>query len=489
MNPRPRLRLVTRVVVPAAILGTAAVLLALTSWRAFERPPEVQVVPVAVIPSQSPQARSSGGIQAPGWIEPAPFAIEVRALREGVVSDVLALEGTAVAKGDVLVTLESAAESIAVARQDAALRLAEADVAAKNAALKATERALALTLDADTLVRESEAALHEAESMQAKLAAQVAQAKAREAEARDEFERKSRLVEIGAASEGDVRRLGLRVEALAAETLALESERAARNGRAVAAKGDLQAARTAREELVVETRARDEAAAARDAAMAARDAARATRDEAKLALDRSEVRAPRAGIVMRRIAAPGARVGGDSPALLSLYDPASLQVRCDVPLKEAARLAIGLGAEIRVDAIPDRVFRGRVTRIVPESDLQKNTVQCKVEIDAPDAALRPDMLARVRILTEGAASSAEAVAVPVEALRARDGARARVVVAVPDAGAARTEPREITLGDERANGWIEVAEGLAAGDRVVVDASIADRTRIAPVETPKSEAP
>jgi multidrug efflux pump subunit AcrA (membrane-fusion protein) len=99
------------------------------------------------------------------------------------------------------------------------------------------------------------------------------------------------------------------------------------------------------------------------------------------------------------------------------------------------------------------------------------------------------MLARVRILTEGAASSAEAVAVPVEALRARDGARARVVVAVPDAGAARTEPREITLGDERANGWIEVAEGLAAGDRVVVDASIADRTRIAPVETPKSEAP
>ena len=273
------------------------------------------------------------------------------------------------------------------------------------------------------------------------------------------------------------------------QTRSLESERAARDGRVVAAKGDLQAARTARAELVVETRARDEAAAARDAAMAARDAARATRDEAKLALDRSEVRAPRAGIVMRRAAAPGARVGGDSPALLSLYDPASLQVRCDVPLKEAARLAIGLDAEIRVDAIPDRVFRGRVTRIVPESDLQKNTVQCKVEIDAPDAALRPDMLARVRILTEGAASSAEAVAVPVEALRARDGARARVVVAVPDAGAARTEPREITLGDERANGWIEVAEGLAAGDRVVVDASIADRTRIAPVETPKSEAP
>ncbi|MEY5061777.1 MAG: hypothetical protein RIS45_1698, partial [Planctomycetota bacterium] len=152
-------------------------------------------------------------------------------------------------------------------------------------------------------------------------------------------------------------------------------------------------------------------------------------------------------------------------------------------------LAIGLVAEVRVDAMPNRVFRGRVTRIVPESDLQKNTVQCKVAVDEPDAALRPDMLARVRILTDGEANQAEAIAVPVEALRDRDGARARVLVAIPDAGAARTAVRDVMLGAERANGWLEVIDGLAAGDRVVVDPAVTSEQRISPVESPKEATP
>jgi multidrug efflux pump subunit AcrA (membrane-fusion protein) len=64
-----------------------------------------------------------------------------------------------------------------------------------------------------------------------------------------------------------------------------------------------------------------------------------------------------------------------------------------------------------------------------------------------------------------------------------------VLAAIPDAGAARTEARDITLGAERANGWLEVAEGLAAGDRVVLDGDIAEQRRIAPVETPKEATP
>ncbi|MFM2165225.1 MAG: p-hydroxybenzoic acid efflux pump subunit AaeA, partial [Planctomycetota bacterium] len=224
-------------------------------------------------------------------------------------------------------------------------------------------------------------------------------------------------------------------------------------------------------------------------AEAAREVAAAMRDEARLALDRSEVRAPRAGTVMQRLAAPGSRVDDEGEPLLRLYDPASLQVRCDVPLRDAARLSVGLEAEIRVDALPERIFRGSVERIVPQGDIQKNTVQCKVSVESPDPALRPDMLARVRILARGAASRGEAVAVPAEALRSRDGDRATVLVAAPDGTAARATTRAVTLGVARANGWIEVADGLAAGDRVVLDAALAEGARFAPVERPKEEAP
>jgi RND family efflux transporter MFP subunit len=325
--------------------------------------------------------------------------------------------------------------------------------------------------------------------MLSKLAADIAEAESMEAEARDEHERKARLVASGTATEGEARRLGLRVAAMEARTRSLRSERGAREARVLRARGDLEAARTAQRELIEETRARDEAEAALLAATAARDAEVAARDEAQLALDRSEIRAPRAGTVLRRNAVPGGRVGGDSEALFLLYDPTALQVRCDVPLKDAGRLAVGLDAEIRVDALPDRVFRGRISRIVPLGDIQKNTVQCKVAIESPDEALRPDMLARVRILAAASDSRAEAVAIPIETLRARDGDRGTVLLAVPEGRLARAAARTVTLGTERGNGWIEVLEGLAGGDRVVFDAGAPDGMLLSPRERAKEEAP
>ena len=485
----PRSRFVARVVVPMAILATTAGILAVASRDALQPPAAAGVTPVVVVESMHPGARAEGGLQAPGWLEPAPYASEIRALRDGVIAEVHALEGASVAADELLATLERSAETIALAKAEAAARLAEAEVSARRTARDAAARTLELALDAGQKLREAEAALGEAEAMLAKLASEIAEAEAGEAEARDEHERKSRLVAAGSASEGEVRRLGLRVAALAAKTESLRLERPAREARVVRAQGDLAAARTARRELVDETRARDEAEAGLTAATAARDAALAVRDEAQLAIDRSEVRAPRAGTILRRLATPGARVGGDSDALFELYDPSSLQVRCDVPLKDAGRLRLGLEAEIRVDALPERVFRGRVTRIVPRADIQKNTVQCKVAVDAPDAALAPEMLARVRIATDPAERRSEAIAIPVETLRTRDADRGTVLLAVPDGAAARASIRSVTLGAERANGWIEVLDGLAAGDRLVLDAGIADGTRLSPSERAKEEAP
>jgi hypothetical protein len=176
---------------------------------------------------------------------------------------------------------------------------------------------------------------------------------------------------------------------------------------------------------------------------------------------------------------------------VTLYDPASLQVRCDVPLRDAAKLVVGMRAEIRVDALPDRVFTGSVVRIVPLGDVQKNTVQCKVAIESPAETLRPDMLARVRLVggaTSGSASS-EGVIAPAEAIRLAEGDRAEVVVAVPEGRAARAERRVVAVGPARENGWVEIIDGLHAGDRVGVDAAVEPGERIAPVESLKGDAP
>jgi multidrug efflux pump subunit AcrA (membrane-fusion protein) len=193
-------RFLARYIVPTLLAGSAVAVLGYTARQAFERVPAAAVAPVAVVESTSAGPAAGEGIQAPGWVEPAPYAVEVRALRPGVVTEMLALEGAEVAADAVLARLEHGAETIALARQDAALRLAEADVEAKSAAMRAAERTLELALDAERAVRDAEAALREAEGAQGRISAEVAEAEANESEARDEHDRKSRLVEIGAAS-------------------------------------------------------------------------------------------------------------------------------------------------------------------------------------------------------------------------------------------------------------------------------------------------
>jgi HlyD family secretion protein len=486
-------RILARVVVPAAILIGAAVVIGITSIRAFEHAPQVGVTPVAVVASQTAAIPAESGIQAAGWIEPAPFAVEIRALREGIVEEVRVLEGATVAAGEVLATLESAQQQLAIARAAAELRVAEADVEARAARAGAAETLFERATEPERRIQVAEATLAEASAMAARLEAEIEEARLAAREARDEFERKSSLAESGAFSPGEARRLGLRADALAARLKAVELERPAREARRAVAEAECRAARTARESLIAERATRDEARAELAHAAATRDLQAAVLAEATLALARSEIRATRAGVILTRTAVPGSRTGGEEPPLFTLYDPAELQVRCDVPIKDAARLAVGLAAEIRSDALPNTMFAGTVVRIVPQGDIQKNTVQCKVRIDRPDPALRPDMLVRVRIAPSAAdgKSSAEAIAVPLDALRARaaDGAEAEVLVAIPEGALARTELRRIALGAPREGGWIEVRDGLAAGDRVVLDAGIAPDTRIDPVEHLKGDAP
>ncbi|MEY3141961.1 MAG: hypothetical protein RLY21_454 [Planctomycetota bacterium] len=486
-------RFIARVVVPVVILAGTAAIIGITSVRAFERAPQVGVTPVAVVASQTAAIPAESGIQAAGWIEPAPFAIEIRALREGVVDEVRALEGATVAAGEVLATLERAGQEIAITRAAAELRVAEADVEARGAVARAAEALFERATEPERRLQIAEAALAEATAMAARLEAEIDEARLAGLEARDEFARKSSLADSGAFSAGEARRLGLRADALDAKLRALELDRPARVARRAAAEAERNAARTARESLIAERAARDEARAEFAHAEATKDLQAAVLSQARLELARSEIRAPRAGVILTRNAVPGSRTGGEEPPLFTIYDPSELQVRCDVPIKDAARLAVGLAAEIRSDALPDTVFTGTVVRIVPQGDIQKNTVQCKVRIEKPDPALRPDMLVRVRIAPSAmdGKSSAEAIAVPIDALRARgdDGVGAEVLVAIPEGALARTELRRVALGSPRQGGWIEVREGLAAGDRVVLDAGIAPDMRIDPIEQLKGDAP
>lgn len=173
--PMPSRNLATRVALPVALVGAAAALLAFTGWNALVPVAEAHVLPVLVRETQvdaaAADAAEGSPVQAPGWVEPAPFAVGVRALTTGVVREVRALEGQPVAAGDVMATLFDEEQRIAVAQAEAAL----------------------------------------------------AEARARRDEMAEELARKRRIVDKGAASAGEVARLERRVDAMDAGAKAAEA--------------------------------------------------------------------------------------------------------------------------------------------------------------------------------------------------------------------------------------------------------------------------
>lgn len=428
--PRPARRWRTRVALPAGILLAGLGLLAYAARASLSPATQVRVVPVIARAAggQGGEGTAAGAeqvVQAPGWVEPDPFAIVVPALVEGVIEEVLVLEGEKVEAGQVVAKMI-----------DDELRLQEA-----------TARAM---------VAEREAGVASAVA-----AVEVPRAAVREAEAeadmvRDEIGRIREVVASGGASVGELRRLEIRLTGLEAGIAKAQSEVAM-------AQAGLASARTAL------------------------DTSHALHAEAALRVERTRVKSPAGGVVMSRLVEPGIRmsmsstpgeVSAMSGAVLRLYDPARLQVRVDVPLSDAARIGAGMRAEITTEALGSQRFEGVVTRVVHEANIQRNTVQFKVRVESPSPVLKPEMLVRVRFRVRGDGGTGGGIAgdasdtgglellVPRRVLTDADGDRARVWVVETTGTAVRAAVREVRLGREEGD-EVVITSGVRPGDRAI----------------------
>jgi len=212
--------------------------------------------------------------------------------------------------------------------------------------------------------------------------------------------------------------------------------------------------------------------------------ARGAWERAALEVERCSVVAPIDGVIFERRVEPGERVGGDMEnegAMFALFDPAKVQVRCDVPLADAGSVLPGQLAEVTVDAFKGRTFHGTVLVGGFRADIAKNTLQVKIGLDDADGLLRPDTLTRVRIMVPGssAATARTQVVVPSDWV-VRDGTRATALVM--DAGFLR----RVDLGEvtDTGDGWLIAGDGIRPGEVIVhpSHASLPDGTRIAPKE-------
>jgi len=168
--------------------------------------------------------------------------------------------------------------------------------------------------------------------------------------------------------------------------------------------------------------------------------------------------APQDGVVSTLTVREGMYV---TPAMnvMTLADLSSVWLLAEVFERQAAWVATGDRADVRLPFLPGKAWRGKVEYIYPSLDPKTRTLMARLRFDNPDEKLKPNMYARV---TLHASPSRNVLSIPLEAL-IRTGDRDRVIVAL---GEGRFTAREVTTGIESGD-RIEIIDGLAAGDRVV----------------------
>jgi len=124
----------------------------------------------------------------------------------------------------------------------------------------------------------------------------------------------------------------------------------------------------------------------------------------------------------------------------------------------------GAPVQIFLDAFPDKGYAGRVRQVWPTADRQKATVELRVEFLERDERILPEMGVRVVFTGESQPLQAPAVMVPERALIA--GGEPAVLVVD---GELRVRRQAVTLGQRSEAGRREVVQGLAGGERVVLD--------------------
>ena len=172
---------------------------------------------------------------------------------------------------------------------------------------------------------------------------------------------------------------------------------------------------------------------------------------------KTTIRAPFAGTIGLRQVSIGDYVkeGQDIVNLESL-DPLKVDFR--VPELALSLVRDGQTLQLTLDALPDRVYDGRVFAINPLIDANGRAIVIRAQVPNKDGRLRPGMFARVRLFTSG---SKESIVVPEESLFPVGDDK--YVYKVVDNKAQR---QKIEIGLRR-DGKVEVLAGLVPTDVVV----------------------
>ncbi len=150
--------------------------------------------------------------------------------------------------------------------------------------------------------------------------------------------------------------------------------------------------------------------------------------------------------------------------IMKISEENSLEVPVNISENYIGSISIGQKAEVKFNAIPDRVFGGKVTKIADEAAVtsgltgKETTVEVTVTLDKGDKELKAGYSASCTIKLS---TDENVIVLPYELLRSDDGGD-YVYLAIKN----KAHKRYVTIGKEYKNG-AGISEGLSQGDAVI----------------------
>lgn len=178
-----------------------------------------------------------------------------------------------------------------------------------------------------------------------------------------------------------------------------------------------------------------------------------------------DVRAPISGTIIEQNVTAGTAVRStdNSPNLFTIADLSRVWVVCDVYEDVLTRVHLGDAAEVWLNALQDRVFRGQVGNISRVLDPATRTAKVRVELENAGGLFRAGMFATASIRSR---KEIEHPVLPVAAvMRLHD----KDWVFVP-LGGNRFRRTEVSLGQVMKDGTQQILSGLQPHDKVVANA-------------------
>ncbi len=465
-------RWVSRVVLPLLLLGGFTGAFVWSSWDRLVPAVGVRVVPVQI---RSSTVENSGQelFKANGWLEPRPLPVDVPIQTEGMyrIKSIHVNPGDAIKTKQLLIVLDDEKAKLdlealqkKLSRRKAAIASVQADIGKAEVAAKNAETSIL-------------SAKEEGESDVRFEMSEVTKAEAHLSTGEQAVKVQEDLLKNGVV-QSDVK-LNKARQDLSVIRAEIESARAKLAKTRTNAAVRIRQAETLRSSALADVKSYQ--AKREEAQHEVADAEVEVR-KAQLELDRTKIYAPSDGVVMQLHVRIGYIMGGggknnageQKATAVTLYDPAKLQVRVEVPITKFQFVQNGQPAIVEIeDVLPGKKLQGTVLYDTHFANIARNSVPVKVALpDHSPVQLRPEMIASVRFLSPRKAAAPKQQAVERMIVPRRvvlwEGEQARVWVVDQLTGTAIIKQVVVAAGGKEGTGeMIELASGLLPTDKLI----------------------